>query len=97
MESTRFWLPRDLIATPSIESDLFALGSLLYRILQGEEPNSKLEEQDVISRFKGMKFPSTEGSFCGTTIVACWRRQFQSAQQVIDALQNACTPEGSGE
>ena len=95
MESTRFWLPRDMPGTPSITSDIFALGSLLYWVFSGKEPFSDLEDQEVITCFKRMEFPATDELPCGAIMISCWQGQFGGARKVVDALQSVRLLESS--
>lgn len=47
MESIRFFLPRDPLATPDVKSDLFALGSTMYFIMSDHEPYDDLADDEV--------------------------------------------------
>jgi len=86
MESTRFFLPRDPLATPNVKSDLFALGSAIYYIMSGHEPYDALSEDEVSARYSRGEFPMVDSIACGRIIMGCWKEHFNSAEEVIQAL-----------
>lgn len=86
MESTRFFLPRDKLATPDANSDLFALGSTMYFIMSDHEPYDSLEEEEVAAHYSRMEFPDVQSLPYGRVIAGCWKGEFKSAQDVVDAM-----------
>ncbi|PCD23171.1 hypothetical protein AU210_014694 [Fusarium oxysporum f. sp. radicis-cucumerinum] len=71
---------------PTQADDIFSLGSVLYFIMSGEEPYSKLDEDEVKRRFENLDFPVSDYFGCGAVIQNCWSGQFITAEQVVQAL-----------
>lgn len=89
MESVRFFLPRDVTATPSVKSDVFALGSAIYFIMTGREPYDTLTDAEVAARFSDGDFPAVDSVPCGRIILGCWEGGFHSADKVFwDLTEN---------
>lgn len=86
MESTRFFLPRDPLTTPTERTDLFALGSTMYWILAGHEPYDTLSEDEVTACFVRNEFPNVDTIVRGRTILGCWEGRFSNAQEVVHEL-----------
>ncbi|RMZ73485.1 Serine threonine kinase [Pyrenophora seminiperda CCB06] len=89
MESTAFFLPRDALSTPNAQSDIFALGSVMYYIMAGgREPYDGLSEDEITARFSQGEFPHDVDEFecCGQTISGCWTGKFISVQEVVVSL-----------
>lgn len=86
MESIRFFLPRDPLATPDTKSDLFALGSTIHFIMSDREPYDYLAEEEVAARYLRMEYPDVQSYSCGRVIKGCWKGEFRSAQDVVDAI-----------
>lgn len=74
--------------TTSIESDLFAFGSVLYHLLTGNPPYDGLSEEDIYAKYSKGIFPETESlDAFGTIIAKCWRGQYQRSKLVIHDLK----------
>ncbi|CBX95210.1 hypothetical protein IAQ61_004037 [Plenodomus lingam] len=86
MESVRFFLPRDAMAAPTIKSDLFALGSVIYYIMSGREPYDVLPDEEVTARYSRGDFPGVDSMPYGQIILSCWRGDFDDAEEVFLAL-----------
>lgn len=86
MESTRFWLPRDVLAAPTIRCDLFALGSAIYYFMSEREPYDDLAEEEVAARYSRGEFPDVEELTCGQNILPCWKGDFGDAEEVFGVL-----------
>lgn len=71
MESTRFFLPRDPLATPDVRSDLFALGSTMYYVMFGHQPYDNLSDEEVSLRYSQGDFPKVDTVKFGRAIRAC--------------------------
>lgn len=87
-EGTRFYLPRDWREPPTIATDLFALGSTLYEIFQGNSPFDDIPSDEVTTRYEAQQFPSVTNIPCGEIIEKCWRSEIKSAQEVQTAIGN---------
>lgn len=84
-----------------VSLDLFSLGSLFYTILEGHWPyrssttpftvQEKLEYEELV-RFmitEG-RFPEVDKLYAGNVIMGCWKMEYQSADEVLRALDE-CT------
>ncbi|KAI9708515.1 MAG: hypothetical protein M1820_003977 [Bogoriella megaspora] len=89
MESVRFFLPRDPLTTPNVKTDLFALGSTLYFIMSDHEPYDQLTEEEVTANYKKKDFPDVQSYCYGRVIECCWKGEFGSAQDVVNAISDA--------
>ena len=86
MESTRFFLPRDWRDPPNVNSDLFALGSVMYYIMTGREPYEDLSDNEVTAKYEWKEFPDVDALTCGSAIKGCWNGDFNSADDVLQSL-----------
>ena len=71
---------------PSILSEFFALGSLLYELETAQRPYSEKEDAEVERLFLENQFPNTNRLILGTVITKCWTRGYGDAGQVIADL-----------
>jgi len=68
---------------PSIHSELFALGSMLYEIETTNEPYPDKNEQELEELFKAAKYPDTSKLILGTVITKCWMAQYEDASEAV--------------
>lgn len=87
VESIRFFLPRDMMADCTVQTDMFAFGSTLYEIMTSTQPYHDLDDAKVEQFFQQGIFPSLDLVPCGQVIGKCWTGQFQSVNDVFVALQ----------
>jgi serine/threonine protein kinase len=73
-------------------NDIFALGSVIYFIMVGEEPHADLLEEDVEKLFREAVFPDVSHLVCGPVIRGCWDGTLDTAERVVNAL-TACMPQ----
>lgn len=66
--------------------DIFALGSVIYFIMVGEEPYADLLEEEVEKLFREAVFPDVSHLACGAVIRGCWGGTLETAEQVVDSL-----------
>lgn len=95
-----FFDPRDKISTPTMATDIFGLGSLMYTIMTGCFPHgprdlttSSWEEisayyDKVDQLFKDGIFPDVENLKCGDVIRGCWTKDLSSAKDVVSRLSS---------
>lgn len=86
-ESTRSYFPRDWREASTVSTDLFALGSTIYRIFAGTVPYKEQPSHEVERLYRKKLFPDISELLCGDVIRKCWLCQYESAQQVCDAIK----------
>jgi serine/threonine protein kinase len=74
--------------TPVLPDDIFALGSVLYLIMTGDEPHANVTEDEVERRFNAADFPDVSMLSCGHVIRDCWMGDCNSAHDVASALRS---------
>jgi serine/threonine protein kinase len=85
-EEIRYELPlrgRTWEARPSIQKELFALGSALYEIEAWKMPFDGLQDGEVERNYAEEKFPGVEALVLGDIICRCWDEQVDSATDVL--------------
>lgn len=78
-------IPRDSLC---IQGDIFAFGSLLYRIITNRNPYHGLSEHVIASLFLNGKFPDTSalGSL-GGVISKCWRGMYDNTESMCKDIK----------
>ncbi|PQK14387.1 hypothetical protein BB8028_0004g13170 [Beauveria bassiana] len=71
---------------PTKADDLFALGSVLYLIMTGNEPYIDLTDTEVERHFQAAEFPETSCIPYGSVIDDCWHGRLTTAHTVVQAL-----------
>jgi hypothetical protein len=66
--------------------DIFALGSVMYFIVTGEEPFNDQPEEDVEMLFRDAVFPDVSQLASGAAILGCWNGTLLTAEDVADCL-----------
>ncbi|KAF4632944.1 hypothetical protein G7Y89_g5172 [Cudoniella acicularis] len=85
----RFSLPDvDWRRQPTIQDDLFGLGSTIYCIMTGQHPFPELSSDEVENNYRTQKFPDVSNIPCGSIIKRCWLSEITSAQEIYDFIQN---------
>ncbi|KAK4095842.1 hypothetical protein N658DRAFT_88966 [Parathielavia hyrcaniae] len=80
--------PRLSTFKPSVHSELFALGSLLYEIETTYQPFYERADHEVEALFEANQFPSTGGLLLGVVISKCWTIAYQNAGDVLTDLRS---------
>ena len=86
-ETASHYLPRDPMIDSTVESDIFALGSVLYELTAGQKPFEGLDDDTIESYFMQDRFPDVEGLPLSKIISGCWRRQFSSADRILECAE----------
>jgi serine/threonine protein kinase len=81
-------MPRDPEQPNSVESDLFALGSILYELMAGKPPYHDKLDIEIESLYKQEEFPCIESILCGELILRCWRREFKPVDEMLAAFND---------
>lgn len=76
----------DIDAVPTVQDEVFALGSLIYFILEGVYPLKDLSSEDFDRAYEAEQFPDTSLLVYGHVVRQCWKREIHSAQAVYQAL-----------
>ena len=73
---------------PSIQSELFAVGSLLYEIETTKVPYADKNDGELERLFKADVYPDTANLILGEVITKCWMAQYHDASEVVVDIQN---------
>ncbi|KAI0382070.1 kinase-like protein [Hypomontagnella monticulosa] len=83
-----------------VQTDIFALGSVLYTILKGHWPYrapggrfDSLEEMEkyesyVDNQFKQDIFPAVDDLFGGKVILGCWQRKYANVNEILQDVES---------
>lgn len=75
--------PRISITQPSIRSELFAIGSMLYEIETTYEPYSDKNDEELEELFDADQFPEVGNLTLGEVITKCWTGQYVHAGGIV--------------
>ncbi len=80
----------DEMEFPTIAAELHALGSTILEIMTSLKPWEKEEEHEwmVAKRIREGNYPDVTGLVLGNTITRCWKGEFQSAREVVQAIDS---------
>ena len=84
LERVRYCLPR-IDLHPSVQSDIFALGSTIFRIFTGNDPYHDISDTDVPLKYEELDFPATN-FVAGAQVLRCWQQKYSCADQVVNEL-----------
>lgn len=94
-ESAKSYMPRENLWSASYRTDLFALGSAIYHLVNGHEVFPELDSFDdekiINARFINGEYPKND-YVAGHIVERCWRGEYASAAQIssdIDEIQSA--------
>lgn len=80
--------PKFPITQPSIQSELFAVGSMLYEMETTFEPYHDKNDGELEDLFEGDQFPDTSDLVLGEVIRKCWAANYtDSIEVVVDIRQ----------
>ena len=89
-ENIKSFMPR---ADPNCcdrKTDLFALGSAFYHIMQGHEPFPDMDpfndEERIEERFTSRQFPEVDSLLMNVVTHKCWAGEYNSAEAVLQDL-----------
>lgn len=72
---------------PTVESELFSLGSLLYEIETTHQPFDDKNEDEVEALFESDEYPTTSGLVLGEVIRKCWMMGYHDAGEMVADIQ----------
>ncbi|TVY88096.1 G-type lectin S-receptor-like serine/threonine-protein kinase [Lachnellula willkommii] len=73
---------------PTVEEDLFGLGSTIYYIVTGKVPFDELPDEEVEKKYLGREFPDLADVLYGEIIRLCWHQEACSAQIIREIVDN---------
>jgi len=76
---------------PSTQSELFALGSMLYEIETTNKPYPDKSEEELEELFKADKYPDTGKLILGKVITNCWMARYKDASKAVVDIQHIQT------
>ena len=91
-EEIRCELPcpgREFDRRPIRKRELFAPGSFIYEIMAWARQFPSLQDDEVETLYAKEKFPSTDGTIVGSTIMNCWKEVYATADRIVVSLQRA--------
>ncbi|KAL2072451.1 hypothetical protein VTL71DRAFT_11794 [Oculimacula yallundae] len=90
-ENPKFFMPRDDPTYADIMTDIFALGSTIYHIVEGHEPFPELDsfsdEDEITTNFSSGQFPQPKCTSVKEVIHNCWGAKYSSTNEVLLDLQ----------
>ncbi|KAH9213609.1 spindle assembly checkpoint kinase [Leptodontidium sp. 2 PMI_412] len=73
---------------PTVQDDLFALGTTIYFIMTCQLPFPGLSEDEIEENYRNHKFPDVSRIVCGQFIEQCWTSQITSAREIYDFIRS---------
>ncbi|KAK0109248.1 hypothetical protein ONS96_003070 [Cadophora gregata f. sp. sojae] len=92
-ENVKSSMPRSDPNYADKKTDIFALGSAIYYIIEGHEPFPELnsldddDELEIISRYSSGRFPPLRTHLPKGVVHGCWSGSFESAMEIIEDLR----------
>ncbi|KAF9883542.1 hypothetical protein FE257_003375 [Aspergillus nanangensis] len=82
------WTPR------TSETDLFALGCLIYEISTGSRPYEEIEDTEEVAKlYNAQRFPNIEGLKYQSIIYKCWTSQYTNVDLLRSDYSHCMSPE----
>ncbi|KAB8266127.1 hypothetical protein BDV32DRAFT_156208 [Aspergillus pseudonomiae] len=75
----------------TFQTDLFALGCLIFEIVVGSRPYEEIADKDwekIAENYDRGIFPPVEGLKYGEIIYKCWTSQYMDARQLLSDIEN---------
>ncbi|KAF2254398.1 kinase-like protein [Trematosphaeria pertusa] len=76
-------LPED---EPSVHSEIFALGSMLYEVETAKQPYHDRSDSGLEKLFSRGDFPDTSALVLGEIIKGCWKSEYKTVDEVVKDL-----------
>ncbi|KAF1951039.1 kinase-like protein [Byssothecium circinans] len=77
-------LPED---EPSVQSEVFALGSMLYEVETTRQPYHDKSESELEKLFSSGVFPDTRALVLGEIIAGCWKLKYENVREVKNDIE----------
>ncbi len=94
VENIKSFMPRANLDLDHADwkTEIFALGSAFYYIMEGNEPFPNLDpfndEDEIVERFKSGQFPELEFPLMNRVVHKCWVGKYNSADAVLRDLES---------
>ncbi|KAI9848549.1 MAG: hypothetical protein M1837_007218 [Sclerophora amabilis] len=89
-ENAESFMPRCDKEFADVKTDIFALGSTIYRIITGHRPFPQYDTIDDEAKFEELyekgHWPPLDPGIGGEVVHNCWRGKYKSASEVVDDL-----------
>ncbi len=86
-ENPKFFMPRDELTHADGKTELFALRSTVYHIMEGHEPFPELDsfadEDEITKRFSSGLFPERTFTLITKVLHKCWSAQYNTCPNPI--------------
>lgn len=93
-ENPKFFMPRNAPEHADAKTDICALGSTIFHIVEGHEPFPELDsfsdEEEITTRFSSGLFPEPRFSPIRDVVHKCWGGKYISADEVLWEVQRLC-------
>jgi hypothetical protein len=73
-------------ANPSIETELFSVGSSLFELESLRAPYHDVESDEIVTLFREDQFPETKGLVLGEVIEKCWFAEYGGCDGLLDDI-----------
>jgi len=91
-ENIKSFMPRADPNYSDRKTDIFALGSAFYYIMQGHEPFPDMDpfnnEEQIEARFASHQFPEMNSLLMNYVTHKCWTGEYDSAEAVLQDLES---------
>jgi serine/threonine protein kinase len=83
--------PKYMGKQPCVESDIFALGSVIFEIVTGRAPYEELSDSSVLCKFRDGEFPvdRINRHDIMRIVESCWKGEYVKVSEVIEDLMES--------
>ena len=83
--------PKYMGKQPCVESDIFALGSVIFEIVTGRAPYEELSDSSVLCKFQDGDFPIDRADRPDVMriVEGCWKGEYVQVSEVIEDLMES--------
>jgi len=79
-------MPRSDPNTATQKTDIFALGSAIYFMMEGHPPFEELDPsndaEQIVDKFRSRQFPALSEVLVGEVVHKCWAGQYETAEEI---------------
>ena len=72
---------------PSVQSEIFALGSMLYEVETTKQPYHDKSDSDVTKLFSRGDFPDVSTLILGNVIARCWKLEYERILEIMNDVK----------